>query len=114
MVGSVRLALSYSAASETGSAGMVRAACNDGRRPKDTTVTGSTTMEESSSRGCWRRRRLSNTSSIRLDALASGHPAGNACSSAVRAITLAGACCSNRSTAEVQIAPLLLARQIRL
>jgi len=45
MVGSVRLALSYSAASETGSADMVRAAaCNDGRSPKNTTVINSITM----------------------------------------------------------------------
>jgi len=41
-----------------------------------------------SSREYWRWRCASNTASIPLDALASGHPAGNACSSAVRAITL--------------------------
>jgi hypothetical protein len=90
MAGSVRFTLSYSAASVTGSVGIARAAaCSDGRRPRDTSVTSSITVENSSSREYWRSRCWSNTSSI--------HPAGNACSSAVRAITLAGACCSNRS-----------------
>jgi len=106
MAGSVRLTLSYSAASVTGSVAIVRAAaCSDGRRPRDTSVTSSTTVENSSSREYWRSRCSSNTASI--------HPAGNACSNAVRAITLAGACCSNRSITEVQMAPLLPTRQIR-
>jgi len=103
--GSVRSTLSYSAASVTGSVAIVRAAaCSDGRRPRDTSITSSTTVKNNNSREYWRSRCSSNTSSI--------HPADNACSSAVRAITLAGACCSNRSTTEVQMMPLLLTRQI--
>jgi len=82
-----------------------RIECNEGRRPRDTSVTNSTTVENSNSREYWRCRCSSNTSSI--------HRAGNACSSAIRAIMLAGACCSNRSTTEVQMMPLLLMRQIR-
>ena len=114
MAGSVRFTLSYSAASVTGSVGIARAAaCSDGRKPRDTSVTNSITVENSSSREYWRSRCWSNTSSTPLDASASGQPAGNACSSAVRAITLAGACCSNRSKTVVQMMPLLPARPIR-
>ena len=123
MAGSVRFTLSCSAANVTGSVGIARAAAgSDGRRPRDTSVTNSTTVENNRSREYWRSRCWSNTSSTPLDALAPGQPAGNARSSAVRAITLAGAvraitlagaCCSNRSKTVVQMLPLLSARQIR-
>ncbi len=43
--------------SVTGSVVIVRAAaCSDGRRPRDTSVTSSTTVENSSSREYWRSR----------------------------------------------------------
>jgi len=130
MPGSVRLTLSCSAVSDTPGVSSLRAAaCSDGRKPSDTSVISSTTVENSNSRGYCRCRCAANTASILLDALASGpldalasgpldalasgHPAGNACSSAVRTITLAGACRSNRSTTDVHMRPLPLARQIR-
>jgi hypothetical protein len=54
-----------------------------------TSVINSTTVENSSSREYWRWRSASNTASIQ-----SGE---SACSKVVRAITLTGACCSNRA-----------------
>src|SRR4051795_3719962 len=90
MPGSVWLTLSYSDASDTGRLPICRAAaCSDGRSPSDTSIINSTTVENSSSREYWRWRSASNTASIQ-----SGE---SACSKAVRAITLAAACCSNRA-----------------
>jgi hypothetical protein len=74
---SVRFTLSYSAASVTRSAYIVRAASRGyGRKPSDTS---SAMVGDSRSRGYWRLRYLSNTVSI--------HSASNAGSSGVRAIT---------------------------
>src|SRR3954451_13766739 len=90
MPASVWLTLSCSDASDTGRLSICRAAaCSDGRSPSDTSVINSTTVENISSRDYWRWRSASNTASIQ-----SGE---SACSKAVRAITLAGACCSNRA-----------------
>jgi hypothetical protein len=90
MPGSVWLTLSYSDASDTGRLPICRAAaCSDGRSPSDTSIINSTTVENISSREYWRWRSASNTASIQ-----SGE---SACSKVVRAITLTGACCSNRA-----------------
>src|SRR3954453_20778073 len=98
MPGSVWLTLSYSDASDTGRLSICRAAaCSDGRSPSDTSVINSTTVENSNSREYWRWRSASNTASIQ-----SGE---SACSKAVRAITLAGACCSNRARRTGHTAP---------
>lgn len=71
-VGSQPLTLSYNAAGETGkrSSSLRAAACSEGRKPSDTNIIGSTTVENSSSREHCRWRCASNTSSI--------HAAGNA------------------------------------
>src|SRR4051794_38928562 len=74
------------------------AACKDGRRPRETSVTNSITVENSSSREYCRCRCSSNTASIQS--------LGRACSSATRVITLAGARCSKRSRTEFRMAPL--------
>ena len=101
--GSVRLTLSYSAVSDTGSRSILRAAaCSDGRSPSETSIINSTTLDIINSRGYCRRRLASNTSSIQ--------PAGSACSSATRAITPTGACCSNRSSTSAHILLLLCYR----
>jgi len=72
------------------------AACSEGRSPRETSDISSTTVENSSSRGYWRCRLASNTSSTQA--------AGIARSNASRAMTLAGACFSNRARISSHIA----------
>jgi hypothetical protein len=104
IAGSVRRTLSYSAAIDTGRlCSFFAAACSEGRSPSDTSDVSPTTVENSSSRGYCRWRVCSNTSSIQ--------PAGIACSSARRIITLSGACSSKRASTSFSIgsAPVGLA-----
>jgi len=67
----VRLTLSYRAVTLTGKLSIWRAAaCSEGRSPSETGDISSTTVENSSSRGYWRCRLASNTSSVQAAGIA--------------------------------------------